>query len=563
MFAPCLALLIVPGSALAAEALLQQGPRLVPTDVLATGPQEVGHRVALSDDGNTAIVSGRGGPPSAWVFVRTAGKWTQQGPGLPVASAPNIDSAVAISGDGDTALVSSRSDEQSHIFVRADGAWSEQQKIGKTSSTVALSQNGNTALFAAENGSVCGGNVRVFARSGATWSAQDGGSGLAPTDGFGAGCFGSVDLSADGNTAVFSGNDNSGDGATWTFKRNAGTWSQAGAKLPRVGGPQISGDSQTMVGSRSGSFVTFAALGSAWSAINEVAGFSALLSADGQHLVNLFGGAPGTGALRAYMRSGSGWAPSGNPIFPDDEMIGSPSGFVGAVAASADGSTVVAGAPTEEDGLGHRNVGSLRAFALQPAVTLNVNRKGVGRIGGMRRLCAFDACSEDFAPGTTVTLIPIADQQTFTGWTGACTGAGSCTVTLNQSSTVSAWFGQPPVGPGAGAPSAGPATVPAALRPRILGPKSAKRSSLIAGIRFSLDHLLPRSTVTLRVRAGTEELGRYRTKASKSGRSSLRLSLTRRQVKALRSGRLLLTWTIKGADAKSRVVATRLRLLRG
>jgi uncharacterized repeat protein (TIGR02543 family) len=51
------------------------------------------------------------------------------------------------------------------------------------------------------------------------------------------------------------------------------------------------------------------------------------------------------------------------------------------------------------------------------------------------------ACTEDFAPGTTVTLTPVAlAGYTFTGWGGDCSGAGSCAVTMNAAHTVSATF---------------------------------------------------------------------------------------------------------------------------
>ena len=42
-----------------------------------------------------------------------------------------------------------------------------------------------------------------------------------------------------------------------------------------------------------------------------------------------------------------------------------------------------------------------------------------------------------FANGTAVTLTAVAAAgSTFTGWTGACTGTGSCAVTLNANAAV-------------------------------------------------------------------------------------------------------------------------------
>ncbi len=50
-------------------------------------------------------------------------------------------------------------------------------------------------------------------------------------------------------------------------------------------------------------------------------------------------------------------------------------------------------------------------------------------------------CSSDFDYGTVVTLTAThATGSRFTGWTGACTGAGTCSVTMNQAQSVTATF---------------------------------------------------------------------------------------------------------------------------
>ena len=68
------------GSQLALAQFTQQGPKLVGTG--AVGPAEQGSSVALSADGNTAIVGGlddNGLTGAAWVYTRSGGVWTQQG----------------------------------------------------------------------------------------------------------------------------------------------------------------------------------------------------------------------------------------------------------------------------------------------------------------------------------------------------------------------------------------------------------------------------------------------------------------------------------------------------
>lgn len=54
----------------------------------------------------------------------------------------------------------------------------------------------------------------------------------------------------------------------------------------------------------------------------------------------------------------------------------------------------------------------------------------------------FDECIFYYAPGTTVTLTPASHDSlvTFNRWTGACTGTGSCTVTMDGSRGVTAIF---------------------------------------------------------------------------------------------------------------------------
>jgi hypothetical protein len=84
-------------------------------------------------------------------------------------------------------------------------------------------------------------------------------------------------------------------------------------------------------------------------------------------------------------------------------------------------------------------------FTLQN-FTLTVTKSGSGAGAGIVTStpggisCGGD-CSESYTFNTMVTLTPTNTATShFTGWSGACTGTGSCVVTMNQARTVEASF---------------------------------------------------------------------------------------------------------------------------
>src|SRR5262245_64726841 len=145
----------------------QQGNKLVGAG--AVGAAQLGSSAALSADGNTAIVggptdnadsTGAHGVGAAWVFTRNGGVWTQEGAKLVGAGAVGSaqqGTSVALSGDGNTAIVGGDLDNggvgATWVFTRSSGVWSQQAKLvgtGAAGSTqglsVALSADGNTAI---------------------------------------------------------------------------------------------------------------------------------------------------------------------------------------------------------------------------------------------------------------------------------------------------------------------------------------------------------------------------------------------------------------------------------
>ena len=93
--------------------------------------------MALSTDGNTAVVGGdtdNGNSGAAWVFTRSGGTWSQQGPKLTpsdATSAARFGSSVALSGDGNTALIGGDRDGAmaagaAWVFTRSGSTWTQQ-----------------------------------------------------------------------------------------------------------------------------------------------------------------------------------------------------------------------------------------------------------------------------------------------------------------------------------------------------------------------------------------------------------------------------------------------------
>jgi hypothetical protein len=82
------------------------------------------------------------------------------------------------------------------------------------------------------------------------------------------------------------------------------------------------------------------------------------------------------------------------------------------------------------------------SFTSAASNTLTVNRTGSGSVVSLPAgIDCGQICSAGFAGGTAVSLTATpASGWTFAGWTGACTGTGACTVSMNASAAVSALF---------------------------------------------------------------------------------------------------------------------------
>lgn len=419
------------------DPFVQQGQKLTP--VTQTEQAYFGFRVALSSDGNTALIGSspyNTGGGMAWVFTRSGSTWTQQAQLAGTGGIGAIDefgASVALSADGNTALIGGPGDNRGKtgqelgvgaawVFTRSGSTWTQQgSKLtgsgetgeGEFGYSVALSADGSTALIGAptDNGGV--GAAWVFTRSGSAWASQ--GSKLAASDESGQAGFGySAALSSSGSTALIGGPSEQfvETGGAWVFTRSGSTWTQQGPKLSAgdsagwsvalsadgntalVGGPKQQVGETFNVGSawvftRSGS--TWAQQGPALTGTGESGeaefGWSVALSADGN--AALIGGpfdnnnsVEGHGLLGAawvFMRSGSTWAQQGPKLTGSGEGREVSVEFGYSVALSADANTALIGGPDDSSGVGAAWVFTPGG---PPVNTVRPQISGTAQVGG-------------------------------------------------------------------------------------------------------------------------------------------------------------------------------------
>ena len=352
-------------------AIGQTGAGAGPNGGGANAPAQQGYSVAVSADGNTAVV---GGPydqsdagvantGAAWVYTRdNTGAWTQQaklvdpnavGGTCTVGVNGSCQGwSVAVSADGNTAVVGGPGDSNSAgtsagaawVWTRSGTTWTQQSKLiasdgfiasdGSSNTrqgwSVAVSADGNTAVVGGDNDTnsagTSAGAAWVWTRSGTTWTQQQ--AKLVGTGGAAGAQQGySVALSADGNTAVVGGPYDydsataSYVGAAWVWTRSGTTWTQQ-SKLVGTGAvaPYV------------------------------FEGWSVAVSADGN--TAMVGGPydnSGNGAAWVFTRSGTTWTQQ-TKLFDTNATGASWQGY--SAALSADGSTTMVGGPGDSSNVG-------------------------------------------------------------------------------------------------------------------------------------------------------------------------------------------------------------------
>ena len=160
-----------------------------------------GFSVAIS--GDTAVVAAAGKDGAAHMFVRSGSSWIQQGPKLARSGSVDNDffgDSVAVSGD--TAVVQFQNNlnvggiRGAYFYFRSGQTWSEQQHILEPRADSKLGRvgvSGETAVI----------GTSIYVRSNGAWSEQ---TKLTVNDGDAADSFGTVGVGISGETAIVGAN---------------------------------------------------------------------------------------------------------------------------------------------------------------------------------------------------------------------------------------------------------------------------------------------------------------------------------------------------------------------
>jgi len=547
-------LLVVTGSAHAV--LVQQGTI---TQTGGAASDSFGWSVALSSDGNTAIVGAAGDNAdqgSATIYTRSGTTWSQQQTITQTggAAGDRFGRSVALSSDGNTAIVGAYGDDvggsanqgSASIFTRSGTTWTQQQTITQTDgaasdlfgSSVALSSDGNTAIVGAyfdNDGSIAyQGSASIFTRSGTTWTQQQTitQTGGAANDQFG----GSVALSSDGNTAIVGApyddaGSGLGQGSATIFTRTSGTWTQQ-QTITQTGGAAndwfgvsvaLSSDGNTAIvgaygdNSAQGSATIYTRSGTTWSqqqtitqsdgAATDFFGGSVALSSDGNTaIVGAYGDNSDQGSATIYTRSGTTWSQQQTIT----QTVGAATDwFGGSVALSSDGNTAIVGANGDDVGsIADQGSATIFVLGVVPGVPTSVSASSGANTQSMVSWTAPSDTGNSTITGYTVTASP---GGATCSWTS---GALSCTVTgltngTNYTFTVKATNAAGTSAASASSstitPTAAPATAAPATPVNVKWTKPSIKTPLVAtftavpGTTYLITATLTKAAKTLRI----------------------------------------------------------------
>jgi FG-GAP repeat len=347
-------------------------PSSTPSAKLTAPPEmnsNFGSAIAIAADGKTAVVGGEtdnGGAGAAWIFVRRAGAWVQQGPKLTPSDpgrGTRFGAKVSISANGATVLIGNGQGRiGAWVFTLRNGLWRQsgrrlsptgREAVPEASSHVTLSGDGGTAVITGEvtPGVDAQGVAWIFRARGSSWRQY---ARLKGTGGEESSY--SAALSARGRTLILGTASPGFDGSAWIFTRRGLHWRQQGPRLPGTGvqgfgvGVALSADGRTaLVGaprvdsrpgaafvlgrSRDGRWIRKARLSAPARSHGTYFGSSVALSADGRTAV-INSPTSGGGVGYVFIGSGRRWRRTAT--------LSGGAGFSDTLALSGDGDTVLA-----------------------------------------------------------------------------------------------------------------------------------------------------------------------------------------------------------------------------
>ena len=324
--------------------------KLTASDAQAT--DYFGGAVAISSDGNYAIVGARGedtgavSSGAAYIYVKSGSTWAQQAK-IQASNKGESDEfgySVSINSDGTYAIIGAHAEDGStntisdagaaYIFTRSGSTWTEQAILrasnaganDKFGTSVSINSDATYAVVGAiyENTT---GAMYVFTRSGSTWTQQAGP--LRATD-FGVDDFFGTSISINSD----------------------GTYIIIGAHLEDPGG--ISNGGAAYIWVRSGSaWAHQAKLTASDVATNYYFGENVAISSDGNYAIVGAGrsvtGGLDAGAAYIYVRSGSTWTQQAKIVSSDAQIYDN---FGSAVSLNSDGTYAIISAAYEDTGGG-------------------------------------------------------------------------------------------------------------------------------------------------------------------------------------------------------------------
>jgi hypothetical protein len=356
-------------------------PSHVNSKKLAASDGETGEQFAwsLAVSGDTALVGARldddkgAEAGAAYVFVRTAGAWSQQQKLTAGDGAAGQWFGWSVALDGDTALVAAYRDNAGagavYAFQRTEGVWSERQKLTASDAEAgdafgsALALSGDAAFATAPFDDDRGGDAGAayfFERAGGVWSQRQK---LTASDGADDDSLGLLAAATSGDTAVFGASSAGAGGAAYVFGRSGGVWAEQ-QKLTASDGEAgdsfgypvaVSGDTLLVGGSNdddngsnAGSAYVFTRTGTTWSqrqkltpsdgAAGDVFGASLAFLGDTAVITSQLDNS-GAGSAYVFVRTGATWAEQSKLTAPD----GAATDYFGLSVALSD-TTVLVGA---------------------------------------------------------------------------------------------------------------------------------------------------------------------------------------------------------------------------